>query len=158
MGYVPEDILNSGSANNGASAGEPPPNKTDNLILSCLDTHLNIPKGLGHHRPVLDIDFEARLLPSSTPGHFHLYLDGISIPENEYMYLLTALARCGIISDGYLRYSTERGYTAVRTPGNHKPAPKPEDGTYVPKHMTRTPIIATIPPEPALIVDTDLMF
>jgi len=24
------------------------------------------------HRPILDIDYEAQLVPSSTPGHYHL--------------------------------------------------------------------------------------
>ena len=29
----------------------------------------------GMHRPILDIDLPAALIPSSTPGHYHLYID-----------------------------------------------------------------------------------
>lgn len=34
---------------------------------------------LDRHSPVLDIDFPARLLPSTTEGHFHSYLDGLML-------------------------------------------------------------------------------
>jgi hypothetical protein len=78
----------------------------------------------GMHRPVLDIDFPAALIPSSTPGHFHLYLDKL-IPEPDYMRLLDALAEAGIIEPGYASVSEARGYTSARLPWVKK-APKPE--------------------------------
>lgn len=71
----------------------------------------------GWHHPVLDLDFPARLLPSSTPGHFHLYLDGIEISWEKYAKLLTTLAEVGIISEGYLDAALQRGYTSVRLQG-----------------------------------------
>jgi hypothetical protein len=68
-----------------------------------------------HHKIVLDIDLPAQLIESTTPGHFHLYIDK-EIPHPEYMRLLVALGEAGIIEEGYMRASLDRGYTAVRLP------------------------------------------
>jgi hypothetical protein len=67
------------------------------------------------HKVVLDVDIPARLIPSSTEGHFHLYIDK-QIPWDNYVDLLGALAECGIIEAGYANASVERGYTAARLP------------------------------------------
>ncbi len=72
------------------------------------------------HSPVLDIDFPARLVPSSTPGHFHLYLDGLSMTWLDYEKLLTALAAAGVVQEGYVHASIARKATAVRVPGCKK--------------------------------------
>jgi hypothetical protein len=69
----------------------------------------------GLHRPVLDIDLPAQLIPSTTPGHYHLYLD-VALPWRQYRELLETLAHCGIIQPGYASASIERGYTRVRLP------------------------------------------
>lgn len=74
----------------------------------------------GFHKPVLDIDFPAALLPSSTEGHYHLYLDK-EVIWDDYVALLKALATCGIIEQGYANASIERGHTAVRLPWVKKP-------------------------------------
>lgn len=68
------------------------------------------------HRPVIDLDFPCRLIPSSTEGHFHLYLDGIDVEWPKYKDLLIALAAAGVISKGYLEESLNKGFTAVRLP------------------------------------------
>lgn len=69
----------------------------------------------GVHRPVLDIDVPAALIPSSTPGHSHLYIDRkLSWPT--YVKLLDALGQAGILEAGYVEASRERGHTAVRLP------------------------------------------
>lgn len=91
------------------------------------------PQG-GFHKPVLDIDFPAALLPSSTTGHYHLYLDK-EVPWDDYVELLTSLAKCGIIEQGYADVSIERGHTAVRLPWVKKPVPSnpsPEAGPEAP--------------------------
>lgn len=132
-GYVPQEVLDKSSNNAGSNAEDPPEGKNENLITSRLHIGVEVEKDKWYHRPVIDIDFPARLVPSSTDGHFHLYLDGVLVPHDKYMYLLAALASCGIISDGYQRYSTDRGYTAVRMPGNFKP--KAPEIDYTPKHM-----------------------
>lgn len=67
------------------------------------------------HRPVLDIDFPAALIPSTTPGHFHLYLDK-PMGWSKYRQLLGSLSDAGIIEQGYANASADRGYTSVRLP------------------------------------------
>lgn len=79
----------------------------------------------GAHRPVLDIDFAARLEPSSTVGHFHLYLDGVSLSWIDYEKLLNVLAEVGIVGKGYARYSIQRRQTIVRLPWSSKPPEPP---------------------------------
>src|SRR5262245_3403875 len=49
------------------------------------------------HSPVLDLDFAARLLPSSTDGHYHLYLDGLVMPWEKYSDFLHVMAHFGVI-------------------------------------------------------------
>lgn len=69
----------------------------------------------GRHIPVLDIDFEAALIPSTTEGHYHLYLD-VEMPWPKYVALLEALNAAGIIQDGFLAGAKERGYSSLRLP------------------------------------------
>lgn len=73
------------------------------------------PEEVKVHKPVLDIDFDAKLIPSTTEGHFHLYLDK-EIPWNKYVKLLSVLAEVGIIEEGFAKASINRGYSAVRLP------------------------------------------
>lgn len=72
------------------------------------------------HLPVLDIDLEARLVPSSTPGHYHLFIEKL-VDTPHYEKLLKVLAECGIIGAGYEHFSMERGYTTARLPHSKKP-------------------------------------
>lgn len=83
-----------------------------NLITSKTERY---PYGVEYHRPVLDLDFEAALIPSSTPGHYHLYLDK-QIPKQAYFNLLRALADAGIIERGFADCAIDRGGTSVRLP------------------------------------------
>lgn len=76
------------------------------------------------HWPVLDIDFEARLVPSSTPGHYHLYLEK-HVDHDQYMRLLEELERTGIVGPGYDHFSRQRGYTTARLPHVKKPTATP---------------------------------
>jgi hypothetical protein len=71
------------------------------------------------HMPVLDIDFPAELIPSSTPGHFHLYLNK-EVQWDKYYRLLQGLAEAGIIEEGYMRAAHHHGGTFVRKPGIKK--------------------------------------
>lgn len=71
------------------------------------------------HLPVLDIDYEAALVPSSTPGHYHLFLDK-PVAWDDYVDLLNALAACDIIEPGYASAAIARGATYVRKPGVRK--------------------------------------
>lgn len=81
------------------------------------------------HMLAIDIDLPAFLIPSSTPGHSHLYVD-VAIPHHRYMALLSALADAGVIEKGYAEVSIKRGHSDLRLPwvskGDPSPAPLPE--------------------------------
>lgn len=92
------------------------------------------PDGSKLHSPVLDIDFPVRLVPSATPGHFHLYLDGLAISTPVYEDLLRALAKAGVIEKGYAEAGIRREATFVWKPGRKPPEAartKPADPVWV---------------------------
>jgi hypothetical protein len=66
--------------------------ETANLISSKI-------KGTKKHKVILDLDFDAALIPSSTPGHSHLYLD-IDLTEDQMEKLVGVLHEVGIIAQG----------------------------------------------------------
>lgn len=72
------------------------------------------------HALLIDLDLPAYLVPSSTKGHSHLYVD-VAIPQQRYFRLLDALAECGVIQNGYAASSKGRGGTALRLPWIKKP-------------------------------------
>lgn len=67
------------------------------------------------HAVLLDLDVPAWLVPSSTEGHSHLYID-VKVPQDKYFTLLHALADAGVIQHGYANSSIHRGGTALRLP------------------------------------------
>lgn len=69
----------------------------------------------GKHRPLLDLDIAATIIPSSTQGHGHLYIDR-ELTWKQYTKLLNVLADLKIIEPGYRGASIARGYTALRLP------------------------------------------
>lgn len=73
--------------------------------------------------PVLDLDFPAAVFPSTTRGHYHLYL-GTRLSWAQYVKLLTVLGEVGILEPGYVAASLRRGYTAVRLPWIPKETPR----------------------------------
>lgn len=68
-----------------------------------------------YHRPILDIDFGAALVPSSTPGHFHLYIDRL-LEWDQYLKLLKVLVEVNIIQPGFYEGAKRRGATSARLP------------------------------------------
>ena len=95
-----------------------------NLISSRTDD--------GRQMPVLDLDVPARLEPSSTEGHTHLYLD---VPMSRWRWaaLMVALRIAGVIETGFLVWSLRRGGNFVRVPGTYKKAEehaKPDYGWF----------------------------
>jgi hypothetical protein len=87
---------------------------TDTLDSANLVSSI-VADGSGLHRPVLDLDMPAYLVPSSTPGHHHLYIDHPMTWE-AYVKLLEALADAGLLERGYVEASVRRGRTDVRLP------------------------------------------
>lgn len=79
-----------------------------NLIASrCAD---------GRHMPVIDLDVPHHLVPSTTPGHGHLYID-VKTSWPRYVVMLFSLRLCGVIEKGHLWWSIRLGATFVRKPG-----------------------------------------
>jgi len=76
-------------------------------------------RDVDHHRVVLDLDMDAVLIPSSTPGHHHLIIDK-TMPWSDYQQLLTGLCNAGLIQEGYYKASINRGATVIRTPWTKK--------------------------------------
>lgn len=66
------------------------------------------------HLPCLDLDVPARLVPSSSPGCSHLFID-VPVTWEHYEQLLDLLARMGIIEEGFAQASIGRGMTMLRT-------------------------------------------
>src|SRR5690606_13180081 len=78
------------------------------------------------HRPVIDIDFPVKLIPSSTEGHFHLYIDR-EMSWVHYLGILEALVDAGVVERGYVEAAKRRGFTAVRLPWIAKGDSTPPD-------------------------------
>lgn len=105
------DETNSGDPDNG-ELREPCPKAEANLVSS-LDKD-------GLHRPVIDLDYPHKYIPSTTDGHGHLYLD-LQITWEVYEKLLIALEEARIIQPGFLKRSQERKATFVRPEWVTKP-------------------------------------
>ena len=75
--------------------------------------------GDGFHMPALDLDFQVSLVPSSTGGHYHLYLNK-RMRWWRYRILLRVLRFVGIIEPGYYKASIRRRATYLWRPGLHK--------------------------------------
>lgn len=76
----------------------------------------------GRHTIALDLDVPARLIPSTTEGHSHLYID-VPVEWESVVDLLNLLADMGIVEPGYAAASIRRGYTSLRLPWIRKGAP-----------------------------------
>lgn len=72
-------------------------------------------RGTSRHTVMLDLDVPAALIPSSTPGHGHLYID-VPMPWWKYRVLLKVLAWVGVIEPGYYGASVMRKATYLRCP------------------------------------------
>lgn len=82
-----------------------------NLISSLCDD--------GQHAPVLDIDFDAELVESSSPGHYHLYFNK-KIPWERYEEVLRVLGEAGLLETGWVKASIARQQSLLRKPGTLK--------------------------------------
>lgn len=80
-----------------------------NLITSAIASNILT------HKVVLDLDLPAKLIPSTTPDHYHLYIDH-AMPWENYLKLLKVMVECGLVEEGYVGAAERRGYTGVRLP------------------------------------------
>ena len=75
------------------------------------------PNGVSMHAIALDIDYPVFVVPSSTEGHWHLYIHKPGgIPHQGYMALVALLGHLGVIEPGYATASLRRGHTDLRPP------------------------------------------
>lgn len=66
------------------------------------------------HAPAIDIDgIHCELIPSSTEGNYHLYIDK-PMPWTDYVKLLQVLFDVGIIEKGYFHASLEAEQSFLR--------------------------------------------
>lgn len=98
-----------------------------NLVSSLCDD--------GMHRPALDVDVpltddhravlrefgDLAIVPSSTPGHCHVYIDGVAFDWESYKDFLASMVSAGIVDAKYVEHSVARGQTLLRMPGTCKP-------------------------------------
>jgi hypothetical protein len=77
----------------------------------------------GAHTIMLDLDVPAKLVPSTTDGHSHLYID-VVLEDTDYARLLRALREAGVIQRGFEKQLKSRGFTALRLPWVRKPKPE----------------------------------
>ena len=59
-------------------------------------------------------------MATSTPGHVHVYFEGIEMDWDTYAEWLRACGKAGIVSDNYVSHSLNRGMTCARPPGRLK--------------------------------------
>jgi hypothetical protein len=71
--------------------------------------------GTDKHKPCIDVDLPVRVYPSSTLGHFHLYIDK-EMTWWQYRMLLRALVKAGVVEKGFYRASVARKATHLRLP------------------------------------------
>lgn len=67
------------------------------------------------HKLILDIDFPVQAIPSTTPGHFHLYIDK-AIDWKSLLAVIEALANAGLVEQGYADACRDQKFTTVRLP------------------------------------------
>jgi hypothetical protein len=77
-------------------------------------------EGSDYHTLMLDIDLPARLLESSTPGHYHLYIDK-PITWRRYRAVLQALSDAGVIEEAFFKAARINQATHLRVPWKEKP-------------------------------------
>lgn len=84
----------------------------------------------GAHVVALDIDAPVEVYPSSTPGHFHLYINK-PMPWDDYLQLLSLMAKVGLLEPGFVLASIVRGFSALRLPWVKKERKVVDDKTAV---------------------------
>lgn len=70
-----------------------------NLISSRIKDKVSLWTGQPKHKVFLDLDIRHHYVPSSTPGHGHLYID-VDLDENELRKFIEYLHQLGIVGVG----------------------------------------------------------
>lgn len=89
--------------------------RVSNLDNSIPNTVVTSLMGNGMHAPVIDIDVPCTLVESTTPGHYHLYIDH-PMTFDDFVLMLKAMAAAGVVEHGYAGAVQAQGFAAVRLP------------------------------------------
>jgi hypothetical protein len=68
----------------------------------------------GFHRPVLDLDIPHMYVPSSTPGHGHLYLNGVFLNDSQHFAFISSLVHFNVLGEGSLAQVKAQNMSLVR--------------------------------------------
>lgn len=90
------------------------------------------------HKLVLDLDHDAKLIPSSTPGHHHLFIDK-AMRWDQLVRLLCVLAEVGLVEPGYVSACIDQGRTSVRLPHVKRTVPRDALEAFE-DHVLREPV------------------
>lgn len=88
---------------------------TGNLVSSRHKSSCELLQYDEYHYPILDLDFECELVPSSTPGHHHLYMAKL-LPKKDMEKLVNVLAEVGILQTGIKNQWDREGHLVLRPP------------------------------------------
>ncbi len=89
---------------------------TDTPDMNCIISLT----GEGDHFPMLDLDFPATVVPSSTKGHVHLIINGKRLDHLAYKKLLDAFKAAGLLEDGNISRFEQNGFSVLRKPTTRK--------------------------------------
>lgn len=99
------------------------PDLRPRIVASLAEANLidsRVPGKEGLHRPIFDFDgIECTLIPSSTPGNFHLYLEK-EVEFDKFLKVLEAMVEAGLIQRGFHQLTRLRGAAYARKPGVKK--------------------------------------
>lgn len=68
------------------------------------------------HRPVIDLDMPHVYVPSTTPGHGHLYINNVVLDDMQHYLLIQTLVQLGIIGQGSRVQLDAHGLSLTRPP------------------------------------------
>lgn len=91
----------------------------------------------GMQLPIFDLDFDCRLVPSRTPGHFHLYINK-PLDEFKYLNILRSLAQAGIVQEAWVNRLDTHDRTFLRLPADRSLLPD-----WAPKSRFKDPELET---------------
>lgn len=77
----------------------------------------------GVHMPVIDCDYGIQAVASSSPGHYHLYIDR-ELTWDQYKALLDGFKKAGLIEEGWYNNALRDKRSYVRLPHIKKRAPQ----------------------------------
>lgn len=117
------------------STGELVPAEFQSYVMADKDSANLIgsltPKGT--HLPTLDIDFPVYRVPSSTEGHYHLFIEK-ELTSLQYNKLMSALRYCELVQEGWYDTFKKMGCSFVRVPWIKK-GDKPKKDPPVPNYL-----------------------